>query len=101
MSKLAELLQSRGMAYGPANHAKDANPQSEISSLSRISSGQPSNFTPALERRIRMMASRWQYSDVELADVLDRARSNPVGWLRAVALDEQREAEFRSKGFLS
>ena len=51
-----------------------------------------------LERRIRSMATRWQYTDADLADVLERARRDPGGWTRVVALDEEREAEFRARG---
>lgn len=53
-----------------------------------------------LERRIRAMAKRWEYSPDELADVLVRARRDPDGWARAVALDERREQEFRECGLL-
>lgn len=43
-----------------------------------------------LERRIRTMAKRWEYSPEELADALDRARRDPLGWGRAVDLDEHK-----------
>lgn len=54
----------------------------------------------SLEQRIRAMAHRWRYSPEELADVIERARRDPAGWLRAVALDEQQEATFRERGLL-
>jgi hypothetical protein len=100
MSKLAELLQSRGVP--PATSATPATHQAESSKGSE-SSRQPLlnlSFTPALERRIRAMARRWQYATYELTDVLARARANPAGWERAVALDERREQEFRERGWL-
>jgi hypothetical protein len=53
-----------------------------------------------LECRIRAMAQRWQCTDNTLGVVLERARRNPAGWARAVALDECREAAFRKHGFL-
>jgi hypothetical protein len=46
------------------------------------------------------MARRWEYSPDELTYVLDRARKDPAGWMRAVALDERREQEFRERGLL-
>lgn len=101
MSKLAELLQSRGVL--PATAATPATHQAESSRSSRSSSGSlplKLRLAPDLERRIRMMARRWQYSDDELTDVLASARRNPAGWLRAVALDERREREFRESGLL-
>jgi hypothetical protein len=55
---------------------------------------------PELEQRIRAMAVRWEYSDADLVDVLERARRDPGGWMRVVALDEEREAEFRARGFI-
>ena len=55
----------------------------------------------ALEPRIRLMATRWQYSPGELNYVLGCARENPADWLRAVELDERREPEFRALGLLS
>lgn len=98
MSKLAELLQSRGAL--PATPATPATHGPESSRSSKSSRGSPPelNFTPDLERRIHAMARRWQYAPEELADVLDRARRDPAGWERAVALDERREAEFRARG---
>jgi hypothetical protein len=100
MSKLSELLQSRGLTS--ANPANPANRESEISNFSNISRGVTPNLTlaPDLERRIRAMAKRWRYTDAELAEVLALARENPAGWLRAVALDERREDEFRRAGLL-
>lgn len=59
-----------------------------------------SPLAPDLERRIRAMARRWQYSPDELADVLDRARRDPAGWERAVIADEHRAREFRQRGLL-
>jgi len=53
-----------------------------------------------LERRIEAMAHRWAYKPEELQDVLERARSNPAGWLSAVAYDEWREVELRAAGVL-
>lgn len=53
-----------------------------------------------LDSRIRAMAQRWQYSDVDLTDVLTRARRDPAGWMCAAALDERREQEFRERGLL-
>lgn len=100
MSKLAELLQSRGAL--PATSATPATHEPESSRSSKSSRGAPSklNFTPDLESRIRAMAQRWQYSDAELIDVLSRARRDPAGWMRAVALDERGEQEFRERGLL-
>lgn len=50
-----------------------------------------SPLPPDLERRIRLMARRWEYS---------RARRDPAAWTRAEALDERRETEFRERGLL-
>lgn len=102
MSKLEELLVSRGVIPEPANPANSANPQANISRNSNISRGSlpKLNFSPDLERRIRVMGQRWRYSYEELADVLIRARRNPSDWARAVALDERREREFRERGVL-
>jgi hypothetical protein len=47
------------------------------------------------------MAERWRYSPAELIGLLDRARLDPAGWLRAAAYDESREAEFRERGLLT
>lgn len=97
MSKLAELLQSRGaLPATPATHG----PESSRSSNSSRGAPPKLNLTPDLERRIRAMAQRWQYSDAELTDVLGRARLDPTGWMCAVALDERREQEFRECGLL-
>lgn len=54
-----------------------------------------------LERRIRAMATRWQYTPADLTEVLELARQNPAKWLAAVALDERRESEFRAQGLLA
>lgn len=59
-----------------------------------------SSLSCEFERRIRAMAERWQYEDAELTEVLTRARRDPAGWTRAVALDERREQEFRERGLL-
>lgn len=100
MSKLAALLQSRGVTA--ATPATSATQRPESSKSSESSRGVPSNlsFTSDLEQRIRAMASRWQYSDNELADVIDRARVDPALWLRAVARDESHEQEYRDGGWL-
>jgi hypothetical protein len=103
MSKLAELLQARKETAPPANLANPANPHSAISNFSNFSNGTcpvPA-FTPDLQRRIVAMANRWAYKREELQDVLERARENPTGWLSAVALDEQREGEFRTLGLIA
>jgi hypothetical protein len=101
MSKLAELLASRGVLT-PANPASPANQRDEISNISNISSPPLPKliFSTDLERRIRAMAKRWEYAPAELADVLNRARQDPAGWERAVSLDERGEAEFRERGLL-
>jgi hypothetical protein len=101
MSKFAELLASRGVLT-PANPASPANQRNEISSISNISSPRLGKliFSSDLGHRIRAMARRWQYTDAELSDVLDRARRDPADWSRAVALDEQREKEFCERGWL-
>lgn len=100
MSKLSELLQSRGLT--PATPATPATHAMECSNSSKSSRGVTPNLTldPDLERRIRAMAKRWRYTPAELAEVLALARENPAGWLRAVALDERREDEFRRAGLL-
>jgi hypothetical protein len=54
-----------------------------------------------LEPRLIRMADRWRYTPSELTELLERASLDPAGWLRAVALDERREAEFRERGLLS
>ncbi len=36
---------------------------------------------PDLDRRIRSLAERWQYSADELAEALAGAKSDPLGWL--------------------
>ena len=59
-----------------------------------------STLPAELERRIRAMAHRWEYTPAELHDVLERARANPAGWISAVAYDEEREAAFRDNGKL-
>ena len=56
---------------------------------------------PDLEHRIRAMGQRWNYSNGELNDALDRARFNQAAWTACVQLDEVREAEFRARGLLS
>lgn len=86
-----------------ANTAK--NPISSVlavphSPSSQFSETPPAALNPDLERRIRAMARRWRYSDAELADVLQRARANPAGWLRAVTRDEERAPEFKRAGVL-
>jgi hypothetical protein len=106
MSKLAELLQARNWsdpAANLANPANPANPHSAISNFSNFSEAPrpDSAFTPELQRRIVAMAHRWAYKPEELQDVLRRARENPSGWLSAVAIDEERECEFRSLGLLA
>jgi len=92
MSKLAALLEARKASDPAANLANPANPHAPISSFSNFSRPPPQNFTPELERRIRRMAQRWAYTPTETQDVLERARANPIGWLSAVAYDEEREA---------
>lgn len=100
MNKLAALLQKRGDP--PATPATPATHEPKSSNCSKSSSGSTPicDLPRALERRIYRMADRWQYTDDELAEVLALARANPAGWLRAVALDERREAEFRRAGLL-
>jgi hypothetical protein len=44
----------------------------------------------SLEPRIRAMAARWQYTAEDLHDTLRRARLDPEGWERAIALDERK-----------
>jgi hypothetical protein len=46
-----------------------------------------------LEARICAMAERWQYSAEDLADVLYRARRDPVAWRRVVEADEELQAK--------
>lgn len=79
MSKLAEFLKS---THAAANHANPANHDAGISNISGFST---------LESRIRQMAARWQYSDAELADALNRAAQNPAGWLTCVEDDEMKQ----------
>ena len=100
MSKLAELLQSRGVR--PATPATSATHNPESSRSSKSSSGPPPKLklAPDLERRIRAMARRWQYSDDELADVLERVRVDAAVWTRAVADDERKEQAYRERGLL-
>jgi hypothetical protein len=99
MSRLGDLL--RESADPPATSATTAIHQAESSKSSKSSSPPPPKLIFSdLERRVRAMARRWQYSDTELTDVLARAHANPAGWERAVALDERREQEFRDKGLL-
>lgn len=43
----------------------------------------------ALAERIRQMARRWGYGDVELAEALTLAEADPAGWLRLVECDER------------
>ena len=103
MSKLAELLESREKLGPPANPANTAKLQPDNRNFRnfRKAPSQISEFTPDLERRIKAMARRWEYSSGELQDVLERARVNPAGWISAVAYDEEREAEFRSLGLMA
>jgi len=54
----------------------------------------------ALRRRIERMAQRWRYSTTELAEVMKLARLDPDRWSAAIALDEEREAEFRAAGMI-
>ncbi len=100
MSKLAELLQSRGVL--PATPATPATDSSESSGRSKSSRGAPLELklTPDLERRIRNMASRWQYAADELDHVLERARLDPAGVMVWVTRDESREQEYRERGLL-
>lgn len=100
MSKLAELLQSR--QAGAATPATYATHQSESSRSSKSSRGTPQklNFSSDLARRIEAMARRWGYTDNERREVMALAARDPGRWLRAVALDEQCEAEFRAHGLL-
>jgi hypothetical protein len=107
MSKLAELLHSRGVLSAtpatPATHQATGSIAFAESSKSSESSRPPLPkliFSPDLERRIRSMARRWECTAEELQDALARARANPASAALAVALDERREQEFREKGFL-
>ena len=62
----------------------------------------PAVSTPgSLRPRIEAMARRWGYSPAEVSEVLKLARADPEPWRAAVALDEQRESEFRARGILS
>lgn len=54
-----------------------------------------------LKSRLLAMAKRWRYTDKERAEVLELAGGDPAKWLRAVELDELREAEFRRRGLLA
>lgn len=100
MSKLAELLQSRGLVA--ATCATSATHKTESSESSKSSRGVQAelSFTADLERRIRTMGRRWRYTDAELTEVMDLARADPEKWARAVALDERREGHFRAAGRL-
>jgi hypothetical protein len=42
-----------------------------------------------LEQRIRAMAARWGYSPEELVEALERAQSDPQGWLIWIERDER------------
>lgn len=42
-----------------------------------------------LERRIRAMGQRWQYTDADLAEAMQCAAADPAAWLRAVQWDEE------------
>jgi hypothetical protein len=101
VSRLAELL--REQREGPATPATSATPgpASSKSSKSSNGSGSKNHLDASLERRLRAMAEHWRYSPAELIDLLDRARLDPVGWLRAVSYDESREAGFRERGLLT
>jgi hypothetical protein len=48
----------------------------------------PSRLSRDLELRIKQMATNWRYSDEDLADALQRAAANPVGWLALVEHDD-------------
>lgn len=54
-------------------------------------------MTTELERRLRAMAGRWDYTDGQLAELLIRSRAGPEGWLGGVIRDEQREQEIRER----
>ena len=101
MSKLAELLQSRKV--GTATPATTATHRAESSRSSKSSRTAPQelSLSPDLARRIQAMARRWRYTEAELAEVLALATHDPGAWLRAVAMDERREAEFRASGRLA
>jgi hypothetical protein len=100
MSKLAELLHAQKMRAATPATSATRQPKSSRSSESSRGPLPEQIFSPELARRIRAMARRWQYSETELAEVLNRARVNPEAWLGAVTLDERREAEFRERGLL-
>lgn len=54
-----------------------------------------SELPPDLVRRLKMMGHRWRFSPSDLEEVVQLARESPEKWLRAVVLDERREAAFR------
>ena len=60
----------------------------------------PDTSTQALSVRVRKMAQRWRYSTTELAEVMKLTRLDPDRWSAAIALDEEREAEFRAAGMI-
>jgi hypothetical protein len=97
MSKLAELLQSRGIQA-----VASATQEQKSSDSSNSSGGSPAKraISPTLEQRIRSMAARWGYSTAEQTEVLDLAYADPEKWAQAVALDERRERAFRGRNLM-
>jgi len=101
-------LQRRGLRIRAQGDALIVEPRSALTDELRllIRANKPqllqalAQLPADLDRRIRAMARRWQFTHAELGDVLARARLDPVGWMRAVALDERREQEFHQRGLL-
>jgi len=87
--------------YGNLPRGTDKTDKSPFGSSVGSSPKEAEKFFPCpadLERRIRLMAQRWQYTHAELLEVLDLASDDPGVWLRAVVLDERREQAFRDRG---
>ena len=90
--------------FGNVRLETDKTDKSPFVSSVGSSSKEPENFKPLdgeLERRVRLMALRWQYNSEELADVLIRAAQDPAAWSSCVSLDEEREQQFRAEGMIS
>lgn len=101
MTLLAQL-QGRGLRVTIQGDALLVEPRSALTDemramirankrlLLRELAGKGESLPADLDRRIRLMGRRWQYTEAELAAVVDLARCDPIGWAMAVDLDERK-----------
>jgi hypothetical protein len=89
MSKLSALLKSHNRAAISANPANPYDSVTQNRNFARVDVAAKAGQSIDLSERIRMMAKRWGYTELELAEALAGAESDPRGWFIWTERDER------------